>query len=124
MKTDVERKMDVIESIAEAYPQRNGMFTERAIKLFIAALDGTRAEYVERALPLAISENTFPPTIAHLVAIIKREQWHENDEQDFRGEHVEEYMAYPVPKALLNEWLDAREKERITTERGAQHNGF
>ena len=112
MKSDAERKTDVITAIEDAYPQQHEWSTN-TIKLFIAALDGFRAEYVERALPIAIRENTFPPTIAHLVAIIKREQWHENDEQDFRGEHVEDYMNYVVPKALLNEWLDVREKERI-----------
>ncbi len=112
MKSDIERKADVIMAMVNAYPRHVQEFNAETIKLFIAALNDTRAEYVERALPLAISENTFPPTIAHLVAIIKREQWHENDEQDFRGAHVEEYMNYVVPKALLNEWLDEREKER------------
>ena len=118
MKSDAERKTAVIKAIEDAYPQQHE-WSVNTIKLFIAALDGIRAEYVERALPIAIKENTFPPTIAHLVAIIEREQWSLKDEHDLTVEHLENNRNYSVSKAELNEWLDEREKERTTTERDA-----
>lgn len=99
-----KRKMAVLLSIADVYT-RQAPFTEKALVWMLAALAPFRAAYVERALPLAIRENSFPPGVAELVAIIEREAWEQIDENNFRSDH-DEYMHNPIPADEYETWLN------------------
>lgn len=107
-----ERKISVFLSITDIYP-RQSQFTDRAMEAMLAALQPFRAAYVERALPLAIRENSFPPGVAELVAIIEREGWQQIDENNFRSDQPA-YLNEPIPPAGYEVWLNKQPGFRET----------